>query len=268
MDTEFYRRFGALEATVYHGTRQSLAAAILRYGFRPAPVDEQVAQVAEVYGVPLSELQAYMWRTNRFTTLDCRTGTVSTTADSYRASGWANRAPEATGEVLRSVYVLTHPESGDGHGVSDEADFWVMAQQLGDPPVVIEARAPMAALQSWDFSPGPTAPQMLRDMLDGGSTFEDFLNLYRLISEWRIRVEDIEFIDVNLVPTRVFLGQLAYLSECSVVELHDQVRADMWGEAGDQGDSDTPWWPFDQVWGRLTPQRRAQLEEIAGRSLS
>jgi len=45
---------------VYHGTRRSLGAAILRDGFCPAPVADQIAAVAQNYGVPLKAIHDHL----------------------------------------------------------------------------------------------------------------------------------------------------------------------------------------------------------------
>jgi hypothetical protein len=163
-------------------------------------------------------------------TLDSRSGTVSTTADSYRAGSWANSAPEATREAMKAVYVLTHPERGDDYASGDEAEFWAMAQRLADQPVVIEARSHMGALQAWGFSAGLTAPETFRMALERGSTHTDpvdrltavlmdFRDLFRRTPEWRMRVDDVQFVAVEPVPTRVSDSLLAFLSDQSVVEL-------------------------------------------------
>ena len=54
----------------------------------------------------------------------------------------------------RSAYDLLNPELADEWNQSGPGRFWVLAQQLVDPPVVIGVAAPLAALQSWSFSAG------------------------------------------------------------------------------------------------------------------
>ena len=46
--------------TVYHGTRRSLGAAILRGGFCSAPVADQIAAAAQNYGVPLKAIHDHL----------------------------------------------------------------------------------------------------------------------------------------------------------------------------------------------------------------
>ncbi len=99
---EVYRRASELKLPVYHGTRQSSAAALLRDGFQPTPIEDQIATVANAHSVPLDAVQAHLQRMRKFTHLDGRVGTVSTTADVDRAGSWANRAPEATHEASSS----------------------------------------------------------------------------------------------------------------------------------------------------------------------
>jgi hypothetical protein len=106
----------------------------------------------------------------KFTHLDARLGTVSTTADADKAESYANRAPEATWEALWSVYALQRRELADEYYQSDEGHFWVLAQQMADPPVVIEAQAPLAALRQWGHSAGKSAPEVLLGLAARGTS--------------------------------------------------------------------------------------------------
>lgn len=50
MRPDLMNEFDSTVVPVYRGTRQS-AAAILREGFRPTPVSDQIAAVDQTYGV-------------------------------------------------------------------------------------------------------------------------------------------------------------------------------------------------------------------------
>ncbi len=62
---------------------------------------------------------------------------------------------------------------------------------------------------------------------------------------------------------------LAFMSAQPIEAVFEQMREGRWGESGNPGCSaiDTPWWPFDEVWRRLTAARRTELEDFAGCSL-
>ncbi|WP_099023760.1 hypothetical protein [Mycolicibacterium palauense] len=270
---DFHAMFGAFPATLYHGTRRSLADAILRDGFRPPSPVDLVEQVADKYGMSLEAVWADMVRRQTFTLLDDRAGTVSATADLGSVGKWAGRAPESRWDALRSVYVLTHLDSGDYYARSDEADFWVMAQQLSDPPVAVEIRSPIAALRSWPG--GRPAVDILRAMLESRPASADlaesltsvvmsFRNTLRVLPEWRADAADVEAVAVQPVPTRVVEQLLGFMSGLSMNDVDAQVRAGVWGEPGNHGEPATKWFPFDQVWPRLTPERRYELEQLAG----
>ena len=277
---EFLAGLDSTVVPVFHGTRQSLGAAILRDGFCPTAIDDQVAMVAETYGVPLKAIHDHLVEKNRFSVLHSdRADTVSTTADEYKAGSWAERAPEATWDALRAVFVLTHPELDDDYALSDAAEFWVMAQRVDDPPVVVTVQAPMNVLQSHGFSAGETASDLLRWALsrpespDPATALAEglltFRELFRDIPEWRFPVGSAEVVAVSEpVPFRVPPSLLAYLSGRSVVDLGSprQCSAE-WGPPGNETHTDVTWWPFDRVWDLLSPQRQAQLEEFAGRAI-
>ena len=93
---------------------------------------------------------------------------MSLTADPDQAGGWANRAPEVTWEALCSVYRLRHPDLGDDWNQSDEGHFWVLAQQMPDPPVIIAATAPLTALRAWPRE--DTAADLLVQLIDTGQS--------------------------------------------------------------------------------------------------
>lgn len=271
-----------LDSTVvplYHGTRQSRAAAILRDGFRPTPVADQIAAVARTYGTPLKAIYDHPMMEGQFSTLHPdRAGTLSTTADEYTAGRWAQHAPEATSDALRAVFALTHPDID--YAASAAAVFWVLAQRVDDPPVVIKVGAPISALQRHGFSAGETASEILRQQLSGSRSgnpetalvdaLTSFGFHFRTAAEWRIPIETGEVVAVSdPVPFRIYPWVLAYLCDRSVEDLGStqQIIAE-WGPPGSEGHSgDGDWWPFDRVWSLLTPNRRSQLEDFAGRSI-
>lgn len=271
-----------LEVTVYHGTRRSLAAAILREGLRPTPVPQQVAATAQEHGVPLHAIQDHLSNNNRFSTLDSdREETVSTTADADRAARWAQRAPEARWDALRAAFVHKHPDLGDTNTLNEAADFWVMAQHIDDPPVVIELRSTLGSLTSHGLSTGKTALETIRQAFTQRTDAQDpvqalqeavqrfFGFLFVEAPEWRIPIADATVVSVSdPLPFRVTQAQLAYLSVQSVVELGPpHVRNSAWGPPGNGDRPGGEWWPFDRVWPLLTPQRRHQLETFAGRCI-
>lgn len=254
--------------TVYHGTRQSSAAGTLREGFHPIPVADQIAAVADTYEVPLVAVEEHLQLKSRFTHHDARGGTLSTTGDIDQAGSWANRAPEATYEALWSVYAHCHPELGDDYFQADEGHFWVMAQQMADPPVVVEARAPLGALRAWQFDAGKTAIEILSIMLMNGRTVEDFRRRFARTPEWRVAVDQVTMISPVPAHTRVSRLILEYMSAEDPDTFGEQLSRGRWADPDGYGRDGMPWWSFDTVWSWLTPQRRAQLEQVAGRQLS
>lgn len=140
-------KYHAMQLPVFHGTRRSSAEAIMRNGFQATSVADQISAVALRYDVSLSELRSHLQRMKRFADLDDRLGTVSLTADPERAGRWANRAPEATWEALWSVFALRHQELRDSYYQSGEGHYWVKAQMMFDPPVILTATAPIATLR-------------------------------------------------------------------------------------------------------------------------
>jgi hypothetical protein len=253
---------------VCHGTRRSSAEAILLHGFKPTSVAEQVAAVAREYELPLERLRSHLQRMGRFAHLDERSGTVSLTASPDRAGSWANRAPEATWEALWSVYALLHPELSDEYYQSDEGHFWVMAQQIADPPAVVVGAAPLAALTSWSFSRGKTAPEILERTVSQGGSAEDFVKIYMRIPEWRADAEHVIFGRIQPTPMRLERHVVAFMADEDPEVFHERLRTGAWGQPEGEDQVGMPFWSFEEVWRRLPPHRRAQLEDIAGRDLS
>jgi hypothetical protein len=230
--------------------------------------DEQVAAVAREYELPLEHLRSHLQRMGRFAHLDERSGTVSLTASPDRAGSWANRAPEATWEALWSVYALQHPHLGDGYYQSDEGHFWVMSQKIADPPAVVVGAAPLAALTSWSFSRGKTAPEILERTISQGGSAEDFVKIYMRIPEWRAEAESVTFALVQAAPTQLERHVVAFMSGEDPEDFAERLRNGDWGQPGGQDQVGMPWWSFDEVWARLTPQRQTDLQDIAGQDLS
>jgi hypothetical protein len=247
---------------VFHGTRRSSADSILRQGFRPVPVGAQIAAVAERYNVAVETLSAHLKAHHRFAHLDDRPGTVSLTADPDQAGSWANRAPEATWDALRSAYDLLNPELGDEWNQSGEGRFWVLAQKLTDPPVIVAFAAPITALRSWSFSAGISAVDLL--MAEGA---DGFARQYVEIPEWRAEADLVTILAVHEVPTRLDRYDVAFMSDVESAKFGEQVREGVWGDPGGYGRDGTPWWSFTEVWGRLVNERRTELEAIAGHPL-
>jgi hypothetical protein len=247
---------------VFHGTRQSLADRILEQGFRPLSVVAQIAAVAERYNLPVETLTAHLAANHRFTLLDDRLGTVSMTADPDRAGDWAVRAPEATWDALRSAYDLLNPELGDGSNQTGKGRFWVLAQQLTDPPVIVVAAAPVTALRSWGFSAGKTAVELLQTLGSDG-----FLKFFLNKSEWRAAADHVTALKVHETPTRLDRYDITFMADVDSATFNEQVVQGVWGDPGLDDPDEMPWWSFTEVWSRLTSARRAELEAIAGHPL-
>lgn len=270
-EEEIYRRLADMEVTLFHGTRQSLATAILRDGFQPPPLTDQIAAVAATYGVPLRDLLEHLRDRDAYSVTDGgRAGAVSMTPDRARAARYAERAPEVVRDALWSVYALTHCEIGVRFEESEKGEFWVMAQQLTNPPVVVEARARVGALQLWGHSAGEPAMELLRRLNAHQWPAEDFTRRFTMMPEWRARREEVRAVAVHPASTRVPADLLAFMSEQPLVTVLNPAHEREWGQPGNprRSSSESPWWPFEEVWSRLTPARRAQLEDFAGRSLS
>lgn len=255
----------AIELPVFHGTRRSCAVAIFEHGFRPTPVGEQIALVAAVHDVPIEKLRSHLEANYRFAHLDKRpTGTVSLTADPVQVGSWANRAPEATWEALWSVYRLRHPDLGDNWNQSDEGHFWVLAQQISDPPVYVAATAPLGKLRDWPHE--GTAADLLMDLVRASQS-DDFLKHFVRAPEWRADPRHLKLAGFQEVPTRLDPSLARFVSGEGAATFAEQVEAGHWGEPGGHDQLGVPWFSFHEIWRRLTPARRAQLEDLAGQPL-
>lgn len=254
-----------LPVPIFHGTRTSLAERILRNGFAPLAVTDQIKKVAEEYSVSMDDLMGDLKAYNRFAVVDPRPDTVFVTGDAVRAGSWADRAPEATWEALWAIYRIQHPEVGWNWNMSDEGHLWVLAQRLDDPPAVLEASAPLGALRNRNS--GRTAADGIREAIQSGST-DSLLTerwLFRASPEWLVDPGDITPTGYQVVPARVDHDLMLFMSGESKETFVEQLRADYWGAPGDGGeDGDRPWHPFEEVWARLSSERHSALEATIG----
>ena len=260
----FGNDLGAIELPVFHGTRRSSALAIYEHGFRIRPVAKQRVAAAAAHDIPLETLHSHLMATGRFEHLYERPGTVSLTADPGRAGGWANRASEATWEALLSVHRLLNPDSGDDWNESPEGRFWVLAQQIADPPVIIQVGAPITALWKWPSE--VTAADLLEELIRE-SRSEEFVKLFFAAPEWRAEPGHLTLAGVQEVQTRLDYRLATFVSGKDPATFNEQVHEGHWGKPDGCDSTGMPWWSFGEMWRRLTPVRRAELEAFAGRAL-
>jgi hypothetical protein len=255
-----------LDVPVYHGTRMSLAERILCSGFAPLAVTTQIENIAAEYDVSMDDLVEDLKAYNRFAVVDLRPDTIFVTGDAANAGSWADRAPEATWDALWAVYRIQNPEVGWDWNMSNEGHLWVLAQRLDDPPAVLAASAPLGALRNRNS--GHTAADGFRDAIESGSA-DAFLTeswLFRASPEWLVDPCDLTPTGCQPVSMRVDHSLLTFMSGESTETFVEQLRAGFWGEPGVGSDPDDapPWYPFEQVWARLSSARQAALEEIIG----
>lgn len=264
VDISLADQVAQLAVPVFHGTRVSMAERIMRDGFAPLPVSELIEAVAVAHDVTVDALMADLQTYNRFAVVDPRTDTVFTTGNPVKAGSWADRAPEATWEALWAVYRIRHPELGWDWNMSDEGHLWVLAQRLADPPAVLEATAPLGAIRS---RRGRPAAERFLAAIESGDP-EAVAQEHRMFGktpEWLVDPGDITARAFTPVPARVDNDPLLFLSGESEETFREQLRADHWGEWGASAHpGDRPWHPFDEVWARLSGDRRAGLEELVG----
>jgi hypothetical protein len=238
-----------------------MAERILRDGFAPLPVSTQIEAVAAEYDVPVDDLMQNLKAYNRFAVVDPRPDTIFVTADEVKAGSWADRAPEATWEALWAFYRICNPEVGWDWNMSDEGHLWVLAQRLDDPPVVLEASAPLGVLRNRNT--GRTAADGFREAIESGSpeSLQTQHWLFRVSPEWLVDPGDITPRSYQVVPARVDHDLMLFMSGESKETFVEQLRADFWGEPGaSSGQSDRPWHPFEEVWARLSDERQVELE--------
>lgn len=253
-----------LEMPIYHGTRVSMAERIMRDGFAPPPVSELIEAVAADHDVTVDALRADLKAYNRFVFADPRTDTVFTTGNQVKAGSWADRAPEATWETLWAVYRIRHPELGWDWNPSQEGHLWVLAQRLADPPAVLEAMAPLGAIRNRHGRPAAERFLAAIESGDPDAVVQEH-RLFRKTPEWLVDPGDITARGFTPVPARVDNDLLLFMSGETEDEFREQLRTDYWGEWGASAHpGDRPWHPFDEVWARLSGDRRAELEELVG----
>jgi len=239
----------------------SAAASIRKRGFRPTPVAELISDVAEQYGIPHAHLRDHLATNGRFTDLDHRVGSTSFTSERGRAGSWAQRAPEARWEALWSVYRLRHPELGDDWNQSDEGHFWVMAQDIHDPPAVVEVRAALNDLRS--VRKPQTAADLFADFESDGREGE-FVAIFKLMSEWRPHAgSHVDIIGIEEVPIRADRSLARFMSGQAPAVFAAQVDDGLWGQPGDGDPRAGLWFPFSELWRRLPPSHRGELSDIA-----
>ena len=174
-----------------------------------------------------------------------------------RPGSWANRAPEATRDALGSVYRLLHSDLGDDWYQSDEGDFWVLAQQMTGPPVIIAVTAPITALRAWPHE--HTAADLLEGLIRAGQS-DQFPELFLMDPEWRAEPSQLKLAETfQEVPTRLDRHLAMFMSGEDPATFNDSVREGHWGEPGGYDRAGMPWWSFGEIWRRLTPMRRAEL---------
>lgn len=264
MDDATYRIISQ-PATVFHGTRVSMAERIMADGFAPLPISQQIDEVAATFDLTLDALMTDLKAYNRFAIVDARPETVFVTGNRVKAGSWADRAPEATWEALWAVYRIRHPEVGWDWDSSQEGHLWVRAHRLDDPPAVLQAVSPLVALRRRHSD--VTAADEFLSVLD--SEDPDALpkqaERFRSTPEWLVRPGGLIPTGFDRVPTRVDDDLLRFMSGESMETLREQLRSDHWGQRGASAHAgDRPWHPFEQVWARLSRDRQAELGELVG----
>lgn len=259
-------RIAQFVVNVFHGTRASMAERIMRDGFAPRSVRQQIQAVGVVYDVTVDALIADLEIYNRFAIVDPRPETTFVTGHPVKAGSWADRAPEATWEALWAVYRIRHPEVGWDWNMSNEGHLWVLAQRLDDPPAVLVAEVPLGKLRNRSGS--RTAADQFRDAIETDGS-KDALKmarwLFAMSPEWLVRPSDLTPRGFVPVPSRVDHDLMLFMSGETKETFVEQLQTDYWGEPGACGDDgDPPWFPFDQVWARLHADRQAVLEELVG----
>lgn len=255
---------------VFHGTRLSRAQTIMQSGFNTTPVADLVSPVAETYGVPVDDLYAHLTRFGKFAIVDDRPGAVYVCANPEKAGSWASRAPEAVWEALWSVWALKHPELGDYYQQSAEGLFWVLAQQLDDPPALVGMLAPATCLFNHprgDDAATWFAKMASTDILGVPLTVEKIVEAFVEKPEWRVDPARVQIAQLLEVPTRVDLDVAAFMAGRDRFEFMRDIREGThWGQplGGSGFDS---WFGFHQIWSLLTPERQKQLEQLAGRPI-
>ncbi|MDP7701317.1 hypothetical protein [Mycobacterium sp. TY815] len=109
---------------------------------------------------------------------------------------------------------------------------------------------------------------MLERLVGQGCNADAFIKRYTRTPEWRAKVDQVTFVAYEQKPTRLERHEIIFMSGGGPDSFNEQLRAGYWGQPGGYDQAGMPWWPFEEVWSRLSEERRSQLEYIAGQSLS
>lgn len=255
-----------LPVNVFHGTRVSMAERIVAEGFAPRPVPELIEAIADTHDVTMDALMADLRDYGRYAVGDPRPDTVFVTGNQVKGGSWADRAPEATWEALWAVYRIRRPALGWDWNMSQEGHLWVLAQRLDDLPAVVEATAPLGAIRSRRGR--PPAERFLAAIESGDpEAVVEQHRMFRKTPEWLVDPRDVTARSFTPVPARVDHDLMLFMSGETKETFVEHLRADFWGEPGPRAgddDCDWPWFPFDQVWARLSGDRQTELEELVG----
>src|ERR1700754_3059311 len=82
--------------------------------------------------------------------------------------------------------------------------------------------------------------------------------------EGRADAGHVTFVRIQPTPTRLERHVVAFMTDEDPEVFHERLRAGAWGQHEGEDQVGMPFWSFEEVWQRLPPQRRAQLEDIAG----
>lgn len=164
-----------------------------------------------------------------------------------------------------AVYRIRHPHVGFDWNQSYEGHLWVLAHRLLDPPVVVEVVALLDAIR--DLGGSPATHSLLRGSASGSSLEEALDAIRGLHAEWYIDPDAARFSNLRVVPQRVDVPLMRFMSGEDETTFEQQLEAGHWGEhAGVHGGF--YWYSYRDLWDRLEPRRRAELEEMIGLPLA
>ena len=147
---------------------------------------------------------------------------------------------------------------------SDEGQLWVLAKRLQDPPVVVEIEAPIGKLRTMH---GATAAEEALNHLRPGRSLQEVINPLYGAPEWRIDPGAAVFAKVTEVAQRVDGSLVRFMSGEDEDTFYQQLESGFWGEPAGIHHG-IPWHSYRDVWDRLAPRRRAELEEMIGLPLT
>lgn len=260
-----YSQLRAVKISVFHGTRRSFAEEISKVGFAPISVADQLQAVAVDHDVALEDLLSDLETYGRFAILDPRPNSIYFVGDRDRAGSWADRAPEATWEALWAVYRIRHPQLGDDWWQSDEGHWWVLAQRLADPPVVVEANATLGALRYRRSE--STAADLFRDRNAAGDSVDDTLERFMATPEWMADPQSVTYVGYQHLPTRVDPSLMRFMTGEDDDAFYVQLEAGRWGAPAGSHHG-TIWYSFEDLCGRLSAARQSELEQIVGMKIT